>query len=208
MGEERCPPHPRVICFVSGSGQEGKSTTAVNTSIVLAQQGNRVLLVDADLRCPTLHKHLHVPGDVGLSDALMDGTAEAPISTVQGESLFFLPAGTSNRLRYVSESLGSPRMKQLIHSWRDRYDFVIIDTPPLRAFTDGVVISGWADTAVIVTRFTETSRDTLRHVTQLLERAKVRVSGVVLNDVHLSAADYGSYYDQRSFQRYEKANIA
>lgn len=193
-------PTPRVICFVSGRGKEGKSTSAVNTAIVLAQQGSRVLLVDADMRCPTIHSQFQLPLESGLSECLSRGCLPLPVQ-IPDTTLFVLRAGT--RTAYISELLSSTRMKYLLHRWRYDYDFVIIDTPPVLAFTDGVIIAGLADATILVVRSMTTNRQALWHVKQRLERAHANICGVLLNDVRFDSFDPETFSDRRSYARYQ-----
>ena len=198
-------PTPRVICFVSGSGREGKSTSAVNTAVVLAQQGSRVLLVDADMRCPTIHSQLQLPLDSGLSECLSRGCVPSPIR-IPDTTLFVLRAGT--RPPYISELLSSTRMKYLLHRWRYEYDFVIVDTPPVLAFTDGVIMAGMADATILVVRSTTTNRQALWHVRQRLERAHAQIFGVLLNDVRFDSFDSETFRDREAYARYEGSMTA
>lgn len=191
---------PQVICFVSGSGREGKSISAVNTAIVLAQQGSRVLLVDADLRCPTIHLQLQLPLGGGLSECLTQKCVPSPVR-IQETTLFVLGAG--ERPPYISELLSSRRMKDLVSQWRKEYDFIIIDTPPILAFTDGVIMAGIADATVLVVRSMTTNKQALWYVRQRLERANARICGVLLNDVRFESFDSATFCDQRAYARYQ-----
>lgn len=196
---------PRVICFVSGRGREGKSTSAVNTAVVLAQQGSRVLLVDADMRCPTIHSHFQLPLESGLSECLGEGRVPTPIR-IPDTTLFVLRAGL--RPPYISELLSSMRMKHLLRVWRNEYDFVIIDTPPVLAFTDGVIMAGLADATVLVVRSTTTNKQALAYVRQRLERANASVCGVLLNDVRFDSFDADTLFDERAYARYQESITA
>ena len=196
---------PRSICFVSGSGQEGKSTSAVNTAIVLAQQGKRVLLVDADLRCPTIHTQLQLPLEAGLSELLSGKSVPSPVRLPE-TSLYVLRAGA--RSPYISELLSSSHMRSLVDKWREEYDFVVIDTPPVLAFTDGVILSGLADATILVVRSTMTNIQSLRFVKQRLERAHARIFGVLLNDVQFESFESANYSDRRAYARYQGSMIA
>lgn len=193
-------PTPQVICFVSGRGQEGKSTSAINTAVVLAQQGSRVLLVDADMRCPSVHSQLQVPLENGLSEWLTGKDDPSPVR-IQDTTLFVLGAGA--RPPYISELLSSMRMKYLMHRWRSEYDFIVIDTPPVLAFTDGVIMAGLADATVLVVRSTISNRESLLYVRQRLEWANAKIYGVLLNDVRFEPFESATFSDQRAFARYQ-----
>lgn len=195
---------PRVICFVSGRGREGKSTSAVNTAVVLAQQGSRVLLVDADMRCPTIHSQLQLPLGSGLSECLTEGDPPSPTG-IPDTTLSVISAGA--RPRYISELLSSRRMMYLLARWRYEYDFVIIDTPPVLAFTDGVIMAGLADATILVVRSMATNSESLWQVRQRLERANARICGVLLNDVRCEPFDSEAFYDQRAYGRYQGSII-
>lgn len=192
-------PKPRVICFVSGKGREGKSTSAVNTAVVFAQQGSRVLLVDADMRCPTIHSQFQTPLEGGLSECLSRDCVPSP-SQIANTTLFVLSAGA--RPPYISDLLSSTRMNVLLHQWRHEYDFVIVDTPPVLAFTDGVIMAGLADATVLVVRSMTTNRQALWHVRQRLERAHAHIYGVLLNDVRFDPFDSETFSDRRAYARY------
>jgi polysaccharide biosynthesis transport protein len=193
-------PTPRVICFVSARGREGKSTSAVNTAAVLAQQGSRVLLVDADMRCPTIHSQLQLSPESGLSECLSRRCIPSPIQ-IPGTTLFVLRAGA--RPPYISELLSSTQMIYLLRRWRSEYDFVVIDTPPVLAFTDGVIMAGLADATVLVVRSMTTDRQALWHVRQRLERAHAQICGVLLNDVQFDSFDPETFCDRRAYARYQ-----
>ena len=95
------------------------------------------------------------------------------------------------------------RMKHLLRRWRSEYDFVIIDTPPVLAFTDGVIIAGLADATVLVVRSMTTNKQALAYVRQRLERANASVCGVLLNDVRFDSFDSETFFDQRAYARYQ-----
>jgi capsular exopolysaccharide synthesis family protein len=198
-------PEPRVICFVSGRGREGKSTSAANTAVVLAQQGSRVLLVDADMRCPTIHSQFQLPPESGLSECLSRGCLPSPIQ-IPDTTLFVLRAGA--RPPYISELLSSDRMKYLLHRWRYEYDFVIVDTPPVLAFTDAVIVAGLADATVLVVRSMTTNRQALLDVKRRLERAHAQICGVLLNDLQFDSFDPETFSDRRAYARYQGSMTA
>jgi len=190
---------PRVLLITSALPKEGKSSTSVNLAIVLAQKGSRVLLVDGDMRRPTLHRVLGVPRDVGLS-SLLDGTAveeKAILLAPNFPNLFVLPAGPSPS--NPVELLDSDLLRKLLKQWRSQYDYVIIDSPPTLSVTDAVVISPEADAVVMVVRSGETTKDAVRRTRDTLYQVNARILGIVMNAVDLRSPDlyYYYYYSKR-----------
>ncbi|MGW0433566.1 polysaccharide biosynthesis tyrosine autokinase [Micromonospora sp. NPDC003197] len=169
-----------VIAVTSAVQGEGKSTMACNLAIVLAEAGWRVLLIDADLRRPRVASYLGMPTGVGLTDVLI-GEAEIndAVRPWGDRSLLVLPAGSIPP--NPSELLGSKGMADLLLSLRDSADIVIIDTAPLLAVTDGVVVAVQADGALLVTRAGKTSRAQVTAATQALSSVAARLLGCVLN---------------------------
>ncbi len=186
---------PRLILVTSALPQEGKTTTSINTAIVLAQKGVRVLLIDADLRRPSIHKTLGMGPRVGLSNVLT-GTAtlqQCVIHSTLLPSLYILPAGTPPP--NPAELLASMNMKSILAELREQYDHVVIDTPPTLSVTDAVVMATCADSVVLVIRSGHTTKQALRRSRELLGRVNARVSGVLLNAVDLASPDYYYYYE-------------
>ncbi len=189
---------PQVLLVTSSGPAEGKTLTAINYATVLAQQGARVLLVDADLRQPSLHQAFNIPPTPGLSAMLAgSSSAEEAISRVeQMPSLAILPSGTPPA--YPAEMLASKRMTELLEHWRSEYEYIVLDTPPVAMFTDAVVLGSGADAALLVVRACATTRHALRHARDLLFRAKTNLAGIVLNGVDLRYEPdyYRSYRSQ------------
>ena len=176
---------PKVLAITSSLPAEGKTLTAVNCATVLAQQGANVLLVDADLRQPSLHQAFGIPQGPGLSEVLMNACT-ADDATVRAEAipnLAMLPSGAP--LNLPAEMLASAKMLDLIERWRSQYDHIVFDTPPVSMFTDAVVLGSHADAVLLVTRSGATTRQILRHTQDVLQRANVNVAGVVLNGADL-----------------------
>jgi succinoglycan biosynthesis transport protein ExoP len=188
---------PRILLITSALPQEGKTTTSINTAVVLAQKGVRVLLIDADLRRPSIHKTLGMGPRSGLSNVLT-GTAELQQAIVRSPimpNLFILPAGTPPP--NPAELLASVHMKTLLTQLREQYDHIVIDTPPTLSVTDAVVLSTRVDTVVLVIRSGQTTKTALRRARDLLLQVNARVAGVLLNAVDLSSPDYYYYYEYR-----------
>jgi tyrosine-protein kinase Etk/Wzc len=198
---------PRTMVFTSAMAGDGKSTSASNLAITLAQQGLQSVLVDGDLRRGSLHTLFGVPREAGLADVLLGrATLEEVVRVVdpeQSESpLRFIPAGTPPL--HPAELLGSEAMRAVLADLMDRYDTVIIDAPPLNLVTDAAVLGTRADGVILVARSGATDRDALAHALAQLEAVGATVLGTVLNDVDVRMERYsggayaaaGSYYGE------------
>jgi len=186
---------PKVILITSALPQEGKTTTSINTAIVLAQKGTRVLLIDADLRRPSIHKALSIGPKTGLSNVLT-GNATLQQATIRSSllpTLFVLPAGPPPP--NPAELLASSNMRDVIAELREQYDHIVIDTPPTLSVTDAVVMSTRADAVVLVIRSGQTTKQALRRSREILVQVNARIAGVLLNAVDLSSPDYYYYYE-------------
>ncbi|MGO9366033.1 MAG: GumC family protein [Terriglobales bacterium] len=194
---------PKVIMVTSALPQEGKTTTSINCAVVLAQKGIRVLLIDADLRRPSIHKTLGMGPRSGLSNVLTgSATLEQAItrSTVL-PNLSILPAGTPPP--NPAELLASTNMRDVLEQLRGQYDHIVVDTPPTLSVTDAVVLSPRADAIVLVIRSGQTTKQALRRSRDILMQVNAKVSGVLLNAVDLSSPDYYYYYEyQGKYARY------
>jgi capsular exopolysaccharide synthesis family protein len=184
-----------VILVTSALPQEGKTTTSINTAVVLAQKGVRVLLVDADLRRPSIHKTLGLGPRSGLSNVLTGSTTLD--QTITGTSilpnLFILPAGTPPP--NPAELLASSAMRDILGRLCEQYDHIVVDTPPTLSVTDAVVLSPRADAVVLVIRSGQTTKQALRRARDILAQVNAKVVGVLLNAVDLSSPDYYYYYE-------------
>ena len=182
----------QTILVTSGSPSEGKSVTSANLALVMAQAGRRVLLVDCDLRRPTVHKKFGLSREPGLSHALF---AEGPLDTdalaQPADDFFVLPAGQI--VPNPSELLGSKRMRDFIEDMRERFDVIILDAPPVHAATDAVLLSTQADATLVVVRAGQTRDYDLESATSALTGVGARLIGVVLNGFDISQA-YGYKY--------------
>jgi polysaccharide biosynthesis transport protein len=185
---------PQVIKVSSPLSGEGKSTLVMTLGTVLAQQGARVLVVDADLRDPKLHAMAQVPNDCGLSTLLTTQTGQKairPIDDVPG--LDFLPAGPIPTL--PAELLGSSRMKTLVKDWRESYDFILLDSAPFLPVTDSMVLNQFADFNLMVVRFGSTPKASFRCAYRALSQsAEPDTIGIVLNAFQRNSAAYQDYY--------------
>jgi polysaccharide biosynthesis transport protein len=195
---------PKVILITSSLPEEGKTTTSINCAVVLAQKGARVLLVDADLRRPSIHEKLGLRNARGLSTVLSgcDPVERALIPSAQLTNLFVLTAGPVPP--NPAELLGAPIMKSHLNNWRQQFDHIVVDSPPVLSVTDGVILAVEADSVLLVVRSGQTQKESLRHTRDLLTSVNARIMGVVVNAVDLEAPGtyyygYGSKYGSKYF---------
>ena len=194
---------PKLILITSPLPQDGKTTTSINSAIVMVQEGRRVLLVDADLRRPSISKTLGIASGAGLTTVLAGNIAPELVilPSPQLPNLFLLPSGPVPPC--PSELLSSARMKHLLAEWREMFDHIIIDSPPVLACTDAVRLSAEADSVLMVIRPSHTSKAALRRASVLLAQAKANLLGVIVNGYDWRSAD--QYYDYYSDTKYAKA---
>ncbi|MEA2205862.1 MAG: polysaccharide biosynthesis transport protein [Blastocatellia bacterium] len=183
---------PRTILVTSSQPSEGKTTTAVNTAVMLAQTGADVLIIDCDLRRPRLHTHFGMPNTHGLTNCLsgesdMDGLMQAY------EKLPNLKVMTSGPVPpNPAELLGSDEMRKVLAALSERFAHIIVDSPPCISFTDAAILSTLVDGVILVVHGGHSSRAVVRRAKQQLVDVGAHIFGVVLNKVKIEAEDY--YY--------------
>ncbi|MGE4487957.1 MAG: GumC family protein [Kiritimatiellales bacterium] len=186
-------PGKGAFAVLSGGAGEGKSTTAFNLAYVCAQQGEKTLLVDADLRRPVQHTILGVSNRFGLTNVLLrDVPVEETIKTTSVPNLHFLPSG---RLPRTSLGVLDPRrINELVQSLKLKYDVVVFDTPPLVGISDSAVIAKEMDGILLVVQYRKYPRDMIIRAKQMLDTLGVAQVGVVLNNINIMRDDYYYYY--------------
>lgn len=186
---------PKTLLVTSSVPAEGKTTTAVNTALSLAQTGASVLLVDADMRRPRLHTIFEVGNHRGLSTILSDDLSEAEVlSMIHQNEKTGLNLLTSGAIPpNPAELVGSEQMRRLVGILESTFTHIIIDSPPIGSFTDGVLASTLVDGVLLVVHSGRTSRGVARRTKQLLQDVGAKVFGIVLNNVNLREHDYYYY---------------
>jgi capsular exopolysaccharide synthesis family protein len=183
----------KIAVVTSAVPQEGKTTTAANLAVAFALQGMSVLLIDADLRRPRQHDVFQVPRGPGLADVLLGHVAAADaIQRTRIQGLSVLAAGTLSP--NPAELVGGSRMQQLLAALGERFDLILLDTPPLLSVADGAIVSTHADGVIIVVRAGHTERDAAVAAVQKLNAVGARVIGTVLNDPDAKVASLSGYY--------------
>ncbi|MBA3355840.1 MAG: polysaccharide biosynthesis tyrosine autokinase [Pyrinomonadaceae bacterium] len=192
---------PRSLLVTSSLPGEGKTTTAVNTAISLAQTGASVVIIDADMRRPRLHSIFNLSDRAGLSSILSSDLSEAGIlELVWKDEVTGLHLLTSGPIPpNPAELLGSDQMRRLIAALQSNFSHVVVDSPPVSSFTDGVLISSMVDGVLLVVHGGKSSRHIVKRSRQLLQDVGAKIFGVVLNNVSLQSHDY--YYYQRYYSR-------
>jgi capsular exopolysaccharide synthesis family protein len=185
---------PRTILFTSALRGEGKTVTALNTALMFSQLGEPVALVDADLRLPTCHKLLNMDNERGLSDVLTHRGATELERRYEGTSLYLLSSGISPP--NPSELFNSSRMEQVLHDLKQRHAYVVIDTPPIMAVSDALVLSRLVDGVVLVIDQEHTPRKMVRAARGRLAHVGAKVLGVVVNKVDPGTNPYSPYMDE------------
>ncbi|MEO6923297.1 MAG: polysaccharide biosynthesis tyrosine autokinase, partial [Bryocella sp.] len=197
---------PRVILMTSATPSEGKTTVSANLACVMAQNNARVLLIDGDLRRPTIHHRLGLNGKIGLTSVLTGSTRleDAVQHMDEVPTLDILVSGPVPP--FPTEMLGSQTMVDLLEHAKTIYTHIIIDSPPLLSVTDGVVMASMSDAVMLIVRHGRSSKNTVRRARELLMRSRAAVTGVAINAVDLSSPEYYGYYGYSTYAGYGSSN--
>lgn len=190
----------KTIVVTSSIPGEGKSTVAGNLAISLSQDGARVLIIDCDLRKPSMHYKFFISNVDGLSDVLVNSCDTKRAIKKLDNSLFIITAGTIPP--NPAEILGSRTMQELIKELSINFDYIIIDTPPVLAVTDASILAAKADATIIVVNAKKTKEKMLKQTYDKLSGVKANVIGTVLNNCEKTKENrYYGYYDEKKSKR-------
>ncbi len=190
----------KTIVITSAAPEEGKSTTSINLAITLAQSGKKVLLIDCDLRKSSIHKYLLLSNKEGLTNMLSGMTTlDKMIQDTVVPNFQVITAGPTPP--NPAELLDSKTMKTLIEDLEKTYDYIILDSPPIVAVTDGVILSTLADGTILVISSGETPIDMAQKAKENLTNVKANILGVVLNNVNINNHYYYYYKKEGSKRR-------
>jgi capsular exopolysaccharide synthesis family protein len=196
---------PKTILVTSSQPSEGKTTTAINTAVMLAQTGAEVLIIDCDLRRPRLHAHFELSNSAGLTNWL-SGERDVDRLIQQYEKLPNLKLLTSGPVPpNPAELLGSDEMRKLLSVLSERFAHIIIDSPPAISFTDASILSTMVDGVMLIVHGGKSSRAVVRRAKQQLLDVGAHIFGVVLNNVKLESQQdyyYAGYYGYGYYSSY------
>src|SRR5204863_3579707 len=200
---------PKTLLITSSLPGEGKTTTAVNTAITLAQTGASVVIIDADMRRPRLRSIFDLPDRQGLSSILSSEMGETEILRVisqdKSSGLSILTSGPIPP--NPAELIGSDQMRKLLSVLGTSFTHVIVDSPPITSFTDGVLIGSIVDGVLLVVYSGKSSRSMVRRSRQLLLDVGAKIFGVVLNNVNVRSHDYYYHYPRQYHQAYYSSDV-
>lgn len=193
--------HPlRVLLVTSPTPEDGKTTVAINLAVVIAQSGNRSVLIDADLRRPRIHKVLGLDNRQGLSGLFIQNptTLNGALQQTRLEALKVLPSGGTPPT--PSELLGSQKMKEILDSIASEAEMIVVDTPPVLSVTDAAVLSPLVDGMLLVVKMGTTKQSALLQAVEQLQQVNARILGVVVNGVNPKKSHY--YYRNYGYYQY------
>ncbi|WP_339240268.1 CpsD/CapB family tyrosine-protein kinase [Paenibacillus sp. FSL R5-0517] len=182
--------HIKKIMVASAEAGEGKTTTISNLAVTYAQEGKKVLLIDADLRNPSLHQVFSVPNHIGLSSVLSNQYGVEEVlreSYIDNLQLFTSGPIPPN----PSEMIGSNRMKRLMEKLEDQYDVIMFDTPPVLAVTDALIVSSLCDGVLLVVNSGKVKKELVKKTKAALEHVNARILGAILNNIKNVAVPVG-----------------
>lgn len=181
----------RSLVVTSPAADEGKNQLVANLAVTMAQSGRRTVLVDCDLRRPSLHSFFDLESEPGLTDRLLSEVDELPLQHTSVENLFLLASGP--KPPNPADMLGTKKIDEIIATLVEQFDIVLFDTPPVIAVTDAAVLGVKVDGALLVINAGKTRRDQAERAKELLEKARVRIIGAALTNAPRDSGGAGYY---------------
>jgi succinoglycan biosynthesis transport protein ExoP len=189
---------PKMIAITSPNLGEGKTTTVINTAIALSQTGARVLVIDGDMRKPRIHKIFNHENGTGLSTFLSrHGHLVSIIKKSEVPNLFYIPAGPIPP--NPSELLGSNLFKKMLGALQTRFEYILVDTPPVLGFADAIILSSSVSGVILTVLGGKTPKWALQRAKEALQQTQTKILGVVINRVDIRRSDYGHYHQYYSY---------
>ncbi|MBQ3046350.1 MAG: CpsD/CapB family tyrosine-protein kinase [Clostridia bacterium] len=197
--DKECP----IVGVTSAMRGEGKSTTAVNLSYVLAESGKKVLLIDGDLRIPSIAKKMRIDGNVGLTDLLRGGETVqmSNFKSLYYNNWYIMPSGPLPP--NPSELLGSRRMENVLKTLSSNFDYIILDLPPVNIVSDALTVSKYIDGMIVVVREDYTEKKELETCFRQLKLSDVNVLGCVINESKNGKGSYSKYRYKKYYKYYK-----
>lgn len=192
------------IMITSAIPQEGKTTNTVNLALTIAESGRKVIIIDADLRVPLIHKIFNSDSKPGLTNVLVGNKKLSEVIKKAGEidsNLYYITSGPIPP--NPSELLGSEKMKAVIEELKKQTYTLIFDSAPVVGFADSLVLANQVDGVVLILNAGTVTRDAAKQAKSLLEKAKAKILGVVLNKVDIKREDHYYYYDYHNSKYYD-----
>lgn len=180
------------IVVTSSRPGEGKSTTAANLALSFAKEGKRVIIIDCDLRKPAIHKQFRISNSIGLSEFLLGKVDFGKVVYKHELGLHVLPSGTIPP--NPAEMLASKSMEHLLNQLEDKYDYIILDTPPVNAVADPKILSTKVDGTILVVKYGYAKREGVIEASKNLKNINANIIGVVLNGEEIKKSGYYHYY--------------
>lgn len=191
----------QVLAISSPNASEGKSTTALNIAITVSQLEKRVLIIDADAHRPSLHRKLKIENNLGILNIIVDNATLKDTIHKHNDYLDVITCGTNTSK--PSELLNSDRFDELLKEFKEKYDYIIIDTPPINPVSDALVIAQKVDAIVLVIRAASTTHDAFKKAYKSLNVLDLKIDGIIINGSDPRPKGY--YKSKYSYYRYGKS---
>ena len=195
------------LLITSANPQEGKSTTAGNLALSFVQDGKKVILIDCDLRKPSIHKKFMISNEIGVSETILEISKISEVTQRHSSGLDIITSGKIPP--NPSEMLDSENMKKLLEKLKEQYDCIIIDAPPILAVTDAQILARQTEGVIFVIQSGITKKKQIIRARNLLDKVKANIIGTVLNNVDMRTAreEYYYYYSAETAKRFKRPKL-